>query len=131
MMNEQPTAKSGRGATIAGWVLGGLPCALLSFSAAMKFIQPDGMEKNMEQMGWPIKYAIALGVVELASTLIYLFPRTAMLGAILLTGYMGGAIATHARIGEPFVVQVLVGVLLWLGLFLREPRLRVLTPWRR
>lgn len=62
--------------------------------------------------------------------MLFLIPRTAVLGAILLAGYMGGAIATHVRIGEPFIMQAGVGVLAWLGLYLREPRLRALIPLR-
>jgi hypothetical protein len=62
--------------------------------------------------------------------LIYAIPQTAVLGAILLTGYMGGAIATHVRVGDGVVVHIIIGVLVWLGLFLREPRLRAILPWR-
>ena len=76
-------------------------------------------------------YAVAIGIAELVSTLLYAIPRTSVLGAILLTGYMGGAIATHVRIGEPFVVQAGIGVLVWLGLFLRDARIRELIPLRR
>lgn len=73
---------------------------------------------------------IALGVTELACTLIYVVPQTATLGAILLTGYLGGAIATHVRIADPFWGPAVGGILVWLGLFLREPRLRKLIPLR-
>jgi Mn2+/Fe2+ NRAMP family transporter len=72
-----------------------------------------------------------LGVVELASAVIYLIPQTAVLGAILLTGYMGGAIATHVRLEEPFIIQTMIGVVVWLGIFLRDARLRQLIPLRR
>ena len=75
--------------------------------------------------------ALALGILELACTIVYVIPRTAVLGAILLTGYLGGAIATHVRIGEPFLPVILMGVLIWGGLFLRDPRLRALMPLRR
>jgi uncharacterized protein YndB with AHSA1/START domain len=71
-----------------------------------------------------------LAFVELGCLAIYLFPRTAVLGAILLTGYLGGATATHVRIGDMFLPPILVGVLVWLGLFFRDERLRVLLPWR-
>jgi hypothetical protein len=69
--------------------------------------------------------------VEIGCTVVYLVPRTAVLGAILLTGYMGGAMATHVRIGESFIIQFLVGVVLWLGIFLRDARLWALIPVRR
>ncbi len=115
----------------AGWVITLLPAALLVFSATMKFLQPGTMRDDFEKSGWPGQYLVVLGVVELTSTLIYLFPRTAVLGATLLTGYLGGAVATHARLADPkFAIPVLVGVLVWLGLFLRDPRIRALTPWR-
>ena len=72
-----------------------------------------------------------LGILEVACTVIYLIPRTAVLGAILLTGYLGGATATHVRIGEPWFMPVLLGVVVWLGIYLRDPRLRALIPLRR
>lgn len=75
--------------------------------------------------------APVLGVTELLCAVLYAIPQTSVLGAILLTGYMGGAIATHARIGEGFIPQIIIGVLVWLGLFLRDARLRALIPIRR
>ena len=72
-----------------------------------------------------------LGVIEITCTVLYLIPRTSMLGAVLLTGYLGSATATHMRIGDAWIIPVLLGVLLWLSLFLREPRLRQLLPIRR
>ena len=74
--------------------------------------------------------ALGIGILELACTIIYVIPRTAVLGAILLTGYLGGAILTHLRVGEPIFLQVIFGVLIWGGLYLRDPRLRVLIPLR-
>ena len=71
-----------------------------------------------------------LGILEAACTIVYLIPRTAYLGAILLTAYMDGAVATHVRVGEPFYLQVGLGVLVWLGLYLRDPRIRELIPLR-
>lgn len=114
-----------------GRVLSALPVLLLLFSGAMKLIKPPGFAEGMAQMSLPAHLATPLALVELTCTALYLIPRTAVLGAILLTGYMGGAICTHVRIGDPFIVQVLVGVLLWLGLYFREPRLRELIPLRR
>jgi len=73
---------------------------------------------------------LALGIVEIACTIIYLIPQTSVLGAILLTGYLGGATATHARVGEPFIFPVLLGVLVWLGIYLRCGRLRAILPIR-
>jgi len=114
-----------------GRVLTVLPALLLLFSATMKFLMPPGAAEGFEQLGWPERYAVALGIVELACTVIYLVPQTAVLGAILLTGYLGGATATHARLGEAFFMPIIVGVVLWLGLFFRDARLRALVPFRR
>lgn len=75
--------------------------------------------------------AVPLGVLELACTVIYLIPATSVIGAILLAGYMGGAICTHWRVGDPFVIQIVLGVFAWLGLYLRDDRLKALLPLRR
>jgi hypothetical protein len=117
-------------AVIAGWILGVIPCLLLLFSAAMKFARPAPVVEGFTKLGWPDRLALALGILELTCTILYLIPRTAVLGAILLTGYLGGATATHVRIGEPFIMTVILGIVLWLGLYLREPRLRALLPLR-
>lgn len=113
-----------------GWAVSVLPCLLLIMSATMKFIKPTGFDEGMQHMGWPMEKANTLGIIELGCTIIYLIPKTAVLGAILLAAYMGGAVATHMRIGEMFVIQVLVGVLVWLGLWMRDARLRELIPFR-
>lgn len=114
----------------AGRILSILPVAVLTMSAVMKFVQPAGFADGMAHMGVPLPLAPALGVLELACTAIYLFPRTAVLGAILLTGYMGGAIMTHVRVGDPFIVQLLLGMMLWGGLYFRDARIRELIPLR-
>ncbi len=125
-----PTCTASKKATVIGWILGGLCAAVLLFSASMKLINPPGMDKGFEHLGWPVSLALALGVLELSCALLYLIPPTAILGAILVTGYMGGAIATHVRIGEPFWMQALIGIVFWLGLYLRDTRLRALVPLR-
>lgn len=113
-----------------GWVLGVIPCLLFVMSAVIKFMKPPEVVEGMAKSGWPLELLLALGIVELACTVLYLIPQTAVLGAILLTGYMGGAIATHVRLGEPFWLHILIGIALWLGLYFRDPRLRVLIPFR-
>ena len=117
--------------TRLGYVLSILPCLLLLFSASMKFIKPAGFAEGLEHLGWTEGKMTALGIVEIASTVLYLIPRTSVVGAILLTAYMGGAVATHARVGDPFYTQILVGVFVWGGLFLRDARIRELIPLKR
>lgn len=115
----------------AGWILGALPCALLTFSGAMKLTQSEQVVESFNHLGYDPGIAVGLGIVELTCTALYLIPQTAVLGAILLTGYLGGATATHLRIGEPnFVAPVIVGMVLWAGLYLRDPRIRALLPLR-
>lgn len=117
---------------IVGWVLTILPAGLLLFSGVGKFFPPDAETQKIIEtdLGWPIRYMPRLGIVEVIITLLFLVPQTAVLGAILITGYMGGALATHARVGDPFIIQGLLGVVVWLGIFLREPRLRAILPVR-
>lgn len=114
----------------AGYVLSLLPALLLLFSAFMKLSKNPQAVEGFKKYGYQDGAIFSIGVLEVLCTLIYLIPRTSVLGAILLTGYMGGAIVTHLRAGEPFVVQMLVGVIIWIGLFLRDSRLRALLPLR-
>jgi hypothetical protein len=131
MDNVSETRPVSKGALWTGRVLSALPALLLIFSAALKLARPEWAMKGFVEAGFPERLSVPLGVVELTCTLIYLIPQTSVLGAILLTGYLGGATATTVRIGQPWVMPVLVGVVVWLGLFLREPRLRELAPLRR
>jgi len=108
-----------------------LPVLMLLFSAAMKFANPPPVVEGFGKLGWPENLAFGLGVVELACTIIYIIPRTAVLGAILVTAYLGGAVATHVRIGDPFIGPIIFGVFIWGGLFLRDARVRALIPLRR
>ncbi len=129
MDSETQTVSTGQKWTKLGWALGILPALLLLFSATAKFIQPTGMEESLKPLGWRIDQMVGLGILEAALAIIYLIPPTRILGAILITAYMGGAIATHVRIGDFFiVVHILIGVLVWLGVWLRDPRLRPLMP---
>ena len=112
-------------------VMSGLPALMLIFSAVMKFAQPPEVAKGFEHLGWSMNLVNALGVLQLVCVVIYIVPRTAILGAILLTGYLGGAIATCLRVGDGYIMQFILGVVLWGGLYLREPRLRALIPLTR
>jgi hypothetical protein len=100
-------------------------------SAAMKLLRHPEVVKGMAHLQLPESMILPLGILELLCVVVYAVPRTAVLGAILLTGYLGGAMLTHLRIGEPVYTHVVLGVFLWLGLFLREPRLRELLPLRK
>jgi hypothetical protein len=117
--------------TAARWIsyfVSAVPCLLLTFSAAMKLIKPPGIEEGFAFLGWPVELATPLGILESGCVVVYLIPRTAVLGAILVTAYMGGAVATHVRIGDAFIIQVCLGILVWFGIWLRIPRLRELIP---
>jgi hypothetical protein len=114
-----------------GYVLSALSALFMLFSVVGKFLKPEGMEPSIRQLGWRMDQMTALGIVELACVVLYLIPRTAVLGAVLLTAYLGGAVATHARIGEPYVIPIIVSGVAWLGLFLRESRLWPLLPIRK
>ena len=129
----QPVAAS-KAMLWTGYVVSALPVLGLIASAAMKFAKPGFVVEGMAKHGYPEEIIVGLGVVELACTLLYIIPQTCVLGAILLTGYLGGETATHVRVGEfsqAIFGPVMFGVLVWLGLLLRDPRLRALLPLRR
>ena len=128
MASDSTVSGVSKSAFWAGWFLSLLPSLLLVMSGVMKLVKPPAVIEGFAHLGWSEHLALALGAVELSCTVIYLIPRTAILGAILLTGYLGGAIATHVRIGESFIVQTILAVLVWLALYLREVRLRRLIP---
>lgn len=123
------TTTPSKAARITGWVMTILPSLLFAFSGIMKLIRPPGMDENFNHLQIPPDWAAKLGVLELACLVVYLIPRTAVVGAILLTGYLGGAMLTHLRIGEQAVTHVIFGVIIWGGVWLRDPRLRVLMPF--
>jgi hypothetical protein len=108
-----------------------LPMLMLVMSAFMKFVKPASVVEGFAHMGLPINLALGLGIVELGCTVLYAIPQTSVLGAILLTGYLGGATCATLRVGDMFIPPVILGVLVWGGLFLRDPRIRALIPLRR
>ena len=115
-----------------GYVISAIPVLMLLFSGIMKLVKPPSIVEGFVRLGYPASLAVGIGILEIACTVVYLIPRTSVLGAILLAAYLGGATATHVRIGESaFIAPVVFGVLVWLGLFLREPRLRALLPLRQ
>jgi hypothetical protein len=118
----------------AGRILSGLPALFLLADSAAKFVKPAPVVEETIRLGYPESVIVSLGIVLLACTILYLIPRTSVLGAILLTGYLGGVVATQVRVGNPLFSHVLfpiyLGVLIWGGLYLREGRLRALVPLR-
>jgi len=114
-----------------GRVITVLVSLLFLFSAAMKFMGGAEVKEGVAHLGLPESMIIPLGILEAACTVIYLIPATSVLGALLLAGYIGGAICTHWRVGDPFLGQVAIGLVIWLGIYLREPRLKALIPLRR
>lgn len=125
-----PRVGPGRVALWAGRVLGGLVGVMLVMSAVMKMSGSPEVAAGFAHLGLPAESVTKIAVLELVCALVYLVPYTAVLGAVLLTGYMGGAIAMHVRLGEPFVTQLMIGVLAWGALYLRDVRLRGLLPLR-
>jgi DoxX-like family len=120
-----------RKALWTGYLTSALPVVMLLMSAIMKFVKPPPVIEGFAHLGFPETLALGLGILELACTVAYLIPQTSVLGAILLTGYLGGATVTHLRVGDPFFMPILLGILVWGGLYLRDARLRALIPLRR
>jgi hypothetical protein len=112
----------------AGRLMSALPALFLLVDGGMKLVKPVPVVEATVRLGYPESVIFGLGIVLLACTVVYLVPRTSILGAILLTGYLGGAVATQVRVGEgwfPIFFPVILGVLVWGGLFLRDERLRI------
>src|SRR6266581_3705169 len=131
---EPPVAGPSKKALWTGRILSGLAVLFLTFDATIKILQLPAAVEGTSQLGYPTSVILGLGIVQIVCLAVYLVPRTAVLGAILWTGYFGGASATHVRVGDPLFSHVLfptyVAALIWGGLFLREDRLRALLPLR-
>ncbi len=130
MIAESSTASEPKALLWVGRVLSTLPVLLLIMSGIMKLLNKPEVVEGFKKFGYDPRLAFGLGIVELVSTVLYVIPQTSVLGAILLTGYLGGATATHVRIGDPYFPPIVLGVLLWGGLVLRDARLRAVLPWR-
>jgi hypothetical protein len=133
--SENSTPRSSpKGMIWTGRVLSTLVVLFLTMDGVMKLVKPEFVVKATTELGYSTSVIVPLGITLLACTLLYLLPQTAVLGAVLLTGYLGGAVSTHLRHGDPLFSHVLfptyLGVLLWLGLVLRDSRLRALLPFR-
>ncbi|MGE0501194.1 MAG: DoxX family protein [Rhizobiaceae bacterium] len=119
-----------------GWLLTGFYALfMLGASVSPKLLGMQIADDTMRELGWREGYVLMIGLVELACVLIYLFPKTSVLGAVLTMGLLGGAMATHIRVGSPLLSHTLfsiyLGLFMWGGLWLRDPALRAIFPWRR
>jgi predicted cobalt transporter CbtA len=129
MMNSKNTA-------IAGWILSGLfVLFMLGASVTPKLAGMPVADQTMRQLGWPDGYVLMIGIIELVLVLLYVFPRTSVLGAVLMMALLGGAMATQIRAGSPLfshqLFSIYLGLFMWGGLWLRDPTLRAVFPWRR
>jgi hypothetical protein len=116
-----------------GWILSVLPALMLLLGGVMNLTKAPAAVEGAVKLGFPESVVFGLGVVVVICVILYLIPQTAVLGAILLTGWLGGAVASHVRAGDPWahiIVPPVFGAILWLGLYLRDPRLRALIPIR-
>jgi hypothetical protein len=129
MMNSKNMA-------IAGWILSGLfVLFMLGASVTPKLAGMPVADQTMRQLGWPDGYVLMIGIIELVLVLLYVFPRTSVLGAVLMMALLGGAMATQIRAGSPLfshqLFSIYLGLFMWGGLWLRDPTLRAVFPWRR
>jgi hypothetical protein len=134
MQPGNPTVSGSNALHWIGRILSGAGALLLLFDGVMKLVKPDVVVEGTVRLGYPESVITGLGIVVLSCTVLYLIPRTAVLGAILLTGYLGGAVATHVRAEEgwfPILFPVVFGAILWGGLYLRDERVRALVPLRQ
>lgn len=134
MQSDMHTAPVSKKMLWAGRIVSALPALFLLVDGIMKLIKPASVVEATVQLGYPESVIFGLGIVLIASTVLYLIPRTSILGAILLTGYLGGAVATHVRVGDSLftiVFPIIFGVLIWGGLYLRDERLRTFIPLRK
>ena len=135
-MAASPTQPSvpapGKAALWTGRILSALPVIAMLLSGTMKFLHPPQVVQGFTSLGYPESLILKIAILEVSCAILYAIPQTSVLGAILVTGYLGGAVATHVRVLDPsFVGGLILGIIAWLGLYLREPRLRALTPIRR
>ena len=115
-------------ATIAGRAVSGFAVLFLLFDATIKLVPNEMVNASWAELGWPPEVSVGIGVLQLALLVLYLYPRTSVIGALLWTGYLGGAVATHLRVGNPWPTHILfplyVAAFIWGGLLLRDARLR-------
>jgi hypothetical protein len=132
MSSDQPTGSTSQGMLWTGRILSGIVVALMIMSGVMKLMMSSDAQKDLDPIGWSVGIMGTIGVIELACAILYAIPQTAVLGAILLAGYLGGACATSVRVGQYGLSFAPVGiaVVAWIALYLRDARLRSLAPIR-
>jgi hypothetical protein len=135
MQSYTQTAQHSKNSVLAGHIVSALPVLFLLFDVSLKLIKPAFVVEANAQLGYQESSILVTGIILLTCVILYVIPQTSVLGAILLTGYLGGAVATHVRIENPLFSHILfpvyVGILIWGGLFLRDARLRALIPLRK
>ncbi|QRR00998.1 DoxX family protein [Dyadobacter sandarakinus] len=130
MMYSEPKMKATK-SVIAGRVISGLCALFLLFDAVMKVIKESHSMEGSVALGWPADAVQGIGIALLISTILYIIPRTSILGAILITGYLGGAIAVMIMAGQSLYFALVLGILVWAGLYLRDAGLRELIPFKK
>jgi hypothetical protein len=134
MQSSSQTANESKGMLWTGRVLSGLMALLFVFDGVGHLMKPAPVVEAFARLGYPLSASVGIGVLALICTAIYVTPRTSVLGAILLTGYLGGAVSTHVRAGSSLfemIFPVVLGVLVWVGIFVRDAQLRELIPLHR
>lgn len=124
MSEAQPSRSTGK---IVGWILSGLLTAFMLFSSMSKFASFEGKAEFFAKLGWSEEVMHYIGVVEIIIVVLFLIPRTAFIAAILITAYLGGAIATHVRISDSYIFPIIIGVIYWVALGLRDQRIFTLA----
>ena len=130
MSSETSGASSSSKFLWAGRITSAIPVIALLASGLMKLSNAAQVVEGFAKFGYPQKLLLPIGLAEILCTVVYLIPRTSVLGAVLLTGYLGGATATHVRISDVFIPPIILGIMVWGGLYFRDPRLRALLPLR-
>lgn len=131
MQSATQTASASKAMIWSGYVISALPVLALLFAGGVKLMRSASVVQGMAQYGFPANLVLVIGTLEVACTIIYVIPRTAVLGAILMTAFLGGATVANVRVGNPsYVITVILGILVWLGLYLRDARVRELVPLR-
>jgi hypothetical protein len=130
MQSTTQTVSASKAGPWAGRILSGLAVLVFLVTGMFSLLKPAMSARGFAHYGYPDSALLRITLVEIGCAILYAIPRTSVLGAVLLTGYLGGATATHVRVGEPPIIAIVVGIVVWVGLYLREPRLRALIPLR-